>query len=166
MCFALLPSTSPCHSKAQCPLALSGYRYFADSPMDPMSRNPQTPFLWPSMLHVEPRGSIAGRVGPHFRQSIYQHPRQSRPTHKHGWVNFYPSTPSYTTSRSRVPPKTIIPCPNCDRKFQNTSGFKRHFGAIHQHHPGLDVPVTELWQVYHPTLTGMILFYFKFYVTY
>lgn len=184
MCFASLPSTSPCRSKATRPPAPPGHCCFADLPMDPMSRNPWTPFLWLRTPGDEPHRPITARVGPRFPRSIYQHPRSiyqhprsiyqhpcpSRPTHKHRWVNFYPPTPSKTASRSRVPQTTnptshsrvpqtaMIPCPNCDRKFRNTSGFKRHFSTIHQHHPGLDVPVTELRRAYHPTLTGMNLF--------
>lgn len=160
MCLASVPSssTSPCCSEATCPPAPSGYRYFADSPMDPMSRNPWTPFSWPSMPGDEPHCSITGRVGPHFLQSIFQHPRTSRHTHLHRWVNFHLPTPSNTASCSRIPQTPMIPCPNCNNKFRNRSGFKCHFSTIHQHHPGLDVPVTELRWVYHPTLTGMSIF--------
>ena len=52
------------------------------------------------------------------------------------------------------PLSTMISCTKCTHRFQNPSGFKRHFNTVHSYHPGLDVPVAELQRNHHPLLTG------------
>jgi len=48
----------------------------------------------------------------------------------------------------------MIPCTKCNRWFKNQSGFTRHYNAIHEYNPGLDVPIAEYRQDRHPFLTG------------
>ena len=45
-------------------------------------------------------------------------------------------------------------CPQCGRTCRNLSGLRRHENSAHGEHPGLSVPITELWRNYHPDLNS------------
>ena len=48
----------------------------------------------------------------------------------------------------------MFACPQCAQKCKSLSGLRRHDNSIHQGHPGLGMPVNELCQNHHPSLSG------------
>jgi len=45
-------------------------------------------------------------------------------------------------------------CPQCSRRCTSLSGLTRHQNFAHTNDPGLNIPITKLRRVYHPSLNG------------
>ena len=53
-----------------------------------------------------------------------------------------------------IPSMVSFMCPQCSRTCKSLSGLTRHKNSAHRDDPRLNIPVTELQRIYHPSLNG------------